>query len=100
MVFTRRNTDEIRDEEDREVWRQQFTNQPRRPRGRGQERDRNVKTLFKAPPVSKFKGKREPDDRSSVVSGGSRASQTSSCWSTKSRRDWYDPTYWRHGGLR
>ena len=98
MVFTRRNMDEIKDSEDQAVWREQFTDHPRGPRGR--ERHRDVKTLFRAPPVRKFKGKRELDDRSSVVSGGSRASQTSSCWSTKSRRDWYDPTYWRHGGLR
>ena len=120
MVFTRRNTNEIRDSEDRDCWRQQFTDKPKRPRGRGQERreyNRDVKTLFRAPPVRIFKTKRELDDSSSVATGGesvgglsgvsssmsrpeSRLSRTSSCWSTKSRRDWFNPHNWRHGGLR
>ena len=65
VVFTRRNTEEIKDGEDHELWRQQFTDQPRRPRGR--ERHRDVKTLFRAPPVRKFKGKRELDDSSSFI---------------------------------
>ena len=113
LIFTRRNTQEVRDSEDLEVWRQQFTERPRRPRGRGQDFNKDVKSLFKAPSVRNFKAKRELDDSSSVVSGGesvgggsgvSRAgswlSQTSSCWSTRARRDWYNPTNWRHGGLR
>ena len=112
LVFTRRNTDKLRDAEDREVWRQQFTDRPKRPRGRGQM-IRSVKSVFKAPPVTFFKGKRELEDSSSVISGGtsvvggsgvsragSRVSQTSSCWSTRTTRSWYNPTYWRHGGLR
>ena len=113
IIFTRRNRDEVRDAEDREVWRQQFTDRPKRPRGRGQNRD--VKSVFRAPPVTFFKGKRELEDGSSVVSvsgghsvvggsvvsrAGSGVSQTSSCWSTRSGRDWYNPAYWRHGGLR
>ena len=121
MVFTRRNTNVIRDSEDREAWRQQFTNKPKRPRVRGQERrdfNRDVKTLFRAPPVRIFKKtKTEQDDSSSVATGGeseeglsgvssvmsrpvSRLSQSSSCWSSKSRRDWFNPDNYRHGGLR
>ena len=118
MVFTERNTNVIRDEQDRELWRQQFTNKPKRPRG-PERRDfnRDVKTLFRAPPVRIFKTKRELDDSSSVATGGesvgalsgvssfmsrpvSRLSRTSSCGSSKSRRDWFNPDNWRHGGLR
>ena len=119
-MFTRRNTNEIRDSEDRDCWRQQFTDKPKRPRGRGQERreyNRDVKTLFRAPPVRIFKTKRELDDSSSVATGGesvgglsgvssamsrpvSRLSHTSSCGSSKSRRDWFNPDHWGHGGLR
>ena len=72
MVFTRRNMDEIKDSEDQEVWREQFTDHPRGPRGR--ERHRDVKTLFRAPPVRKFKGKRELDDSSSFI--GSKPKST------------------------
>ena len=118
LVFTKRNTNEIRDAEDRELWRQQFTDKPKRPRGQERrEYNRDVKTLFRAPPVRIFKTKREMDDSSSVATGGgsvgglsgvssamsrpeSRLSRSSSCWSTKSRRDWFNPHNWRHGGLR
>ena len=100
-----RNTDEVRDGEDREVWRQQFTSKPRRPRG--QERRRKVKTVFRAPLVPDMKTKREPEDGSSVVTGGESvvgvsgpSSARSSCRSTRSGRDWYNPHNWRHGGLR
>jgi len=113
IIFTRRNTEEIRDAEDQEFWRQQFTEKPRKPRSRGQNFNKDVKGLFRAPPVRNFKAKRELDDSSSVVSGGesvggfsgvsrpgSLLSLTSSCGSTRRRRDWYNPTNWRHGGLR
>ena len=117
LIFTRRNTQEVRDSEDLEVWRQQFTERPRRPRGRGQDFNKDVKSLFKAPSVRNLKAKRELDDSSSVVSGGesvgglsgvssfmsrpvSRLSQSSSCWSSKSRGDWFNPHNYKHGGLR
>ena len=103
-----RNTDEVRDAEDREVWRQQFTDKPRRPRG--QERRRKVETVFRAPLVRDVKTKRELDDGSSVIAAGEYeggvsgvsgvSSAMSSCRSTKTGRDWYNPQYWRHGGLR
>ena len=91
-----------------ELWRKMFTDRPRRPRGRGRDLSRVVKTQFRAPPD--VKTKRELDDTSSVVTGAesvgvlsrpeSRVSRSSSCWTTRSGRDWYNPDNWRHGGLR
>ena len=108
LVFTTRYTEEVRDERDLEFWRQMFTDKPRRPRGRGRDFSRDVKTQFRAPPD--VKTKRELDDSSSVVTGaesvgvlsrpGSRVSRSSSSWTTRSGRDWYNPDNWRHGGLR
>ena len=118
IVFTRRNTDEVRDSRDSELWRQQFTDKPLRPRGRGRAgRDfsRDVRTQFLAPPVRTIKAKEELDDSKSVASGvesvagsvktaqyraESGLSESSSCRPTQSRRDWYNPHNWRHGGLR
>ena len=108
LVFTTRYTEEVRDDRDLELWRQMFTDRPRRPRGRARDLSRVVKTQFRAPPD--VKTKRELDDTSSVVTGAesvgvlsrpeSRVSRSSSCWTTRSGRDWYNPDNWRHGGLR
>jgi len=122
VVFIRRNVESIRSGRDLDCWRQQFTNKPKRPRVRGQERNfsRDVKHQFRAPPVRLIKTKTELDCSSSVATAGdtgsslgslseggshmsrpvSRLSHTSSCLSSKSSRDWYNPNYWRHGGLR
>ena len=109
LVFTTRYTEKVRDERDLDFWRQMFTDRPRRARGRGWDLGRVVKTQFRAPPD--VKTKRELlDDTSSVVTGAesvgvlsrpeSRVSRSSSSWTTRSGRDWYNPDNWRHGGLR
>ena len=126
VVFMWRNVETIREGRERgrdlDSWRVQFTNKPKRPRARGEQIfSRDVKHLFKAPPVRVVKTKREEmDDSSSVATAGdfrgslgslseagssmsrpvSRLSLASSCYSSKSGRDWYNPSYWRHGGLR
>jgi len=120
VEFIWRNVNTIRHEEDKLHWRSQFTARPRPNRNqRGQRPDfRQVKHLFKAPPIRHFKTKSEMDDSSSIATLGdssrsnmsdvsstmsrpwSRASNASSQMSSKSRRDWYNPNNWQHGGLR
>ena len=120
VVFMRhRNLEIIRGGRDLDLWRQQFTNKPKRPKVRGEDRgfSRDVKHVFRAPPARVIKTKRESDDSSSMATTGgsvyslsevpermsrpvSRLSEASSYQSSKSRRDWYNPNYWSHGGLR
>ena len=114
----------INNEEDKEHWRRQFTRAPRRPKPTRDDsfvRDRRrVKHMFKAPPVRVIKTKKELDDASSLATAGSSARgylsdveshmsrplsrisrySESSNASSKSKRDWYNPALWEHGGLR
>ena len=123
VVFMRnRSCEVIRGGQDLDLWRRLFTNKPKRPRVRGEERSfsRDVRHTFRAPPARVIKTKKEEDDSSSMATAGgtggsvyslsevsshmsrpvSRLSEASSCQSSKSRRSWYNPDYWRHGGLR
>jgi len=120
VEFVWRNVNTIRHEEDKLQWRSQFTSRPRPNRNHREQRPdfRQVKHLFKAPPIRHFKTKSEMDDSSSIATLGdssrsnmsdvsstmsrplSRASNASSQMSSKSRRDWYNPNNWQHGGLR
>ena len=118
----KRHVNTVREGRDMADWRATFTNRPKRPRPRGERRnfDRNVRNMFRAPPARMIKTKMEEDDTSSMATAGrtagsvysisevasrmsrpvSRLSEASSCLSSKSRRDWYNPTFWNHGGLR
>ena len=123
VVFMRnRSSEVIRGGQDLDLWRRLFTNKPKRPRPRGEERgfSRDVRHTFRAPPARVIKTKKEDDDSSSMATAGgtggsvcslsevssqmsrpvSRLSSTSSWQSSKSRRSWYNPHYWSHGGLR
>lgn len=127
VVFMWRNVNTIRNMEDNDHWRGQFTSRERIRRdrsdrgggeGHNHNRLRHIKHTFKAPPPRILKTKREIDDCSSIATAGSsscgyisdasshmsrplsRASHTSSQYSSKSRRDWYNPGNWSNGGLR
>lgn len=124
IKFDWRHVNVINNAEDKDNWRSQFTRAPWRPKAPRddsyiQDR-RRVKHMFKAPPARMIKTKKELDDSSSVASAGSsargyisdvdshmsrplsRASSYSESNSTssKSKRDWYNPSFWKHGGLR
>jgi len=123
IKFDWRHVSVINNVEDKDNWRSQFTRAPWRPKAPRddsyiQDR-RRVKHMFKAPPARVIKTKKELDDSSSVATAGSsvsyisdvdshmsrplsRASRysESSSASSKSKRDWYNPNLWKHGGLR
>ena len=126
--FVWRGVNVIKCEEDKQHWRSQFTSRPRPPRdsrtrggrGGGAWERRAVTHVFRAPPprVVKTKQELDTDGASSVATAGgshrgsisdvasemsrplSRLSTSSSTVSSKSRRDWYNPGNWQHGGLR
>ena len=124
IKFDWRHVNVINNVEDKDNWRSQFTRAPWRPKASRDDsymRDRRrVKHVFKAPPARVIKTKKELDDSSSVATAGSsargyisdveshmsrpvsRASRysESSSASSKSKRDWYNPNLWEHGGLR
>ena len=105
---------ELRAPEDKEQWREQFTfrrgHQQRQfegPRPRREWVKRPVQTVFKAPPIRRFKTKEEMEDLESMTSSmianrGTRCNSTASGFSvqsrphsslsqhsTKSQRSWY-----------
>ena len=119
VVFMWRNVNTIRGGGDQDQWRGQFTSRPKidqSSRNHEDQKHRHFKHTFKAPPPRMIKTKKEIDDCSSVATAGSsagylsdvssmsrpqsRSSHVSSTCSSKSRRDWYNPDNWQHGGLR
>jgi len=127
LVFIWRNVNQVRGQEDVQMWREQFTNRER-PRRNHEKVNRKVQHAFRAPPPRHFKTKEEVDDLSSVATaGGSCAGSVSgvsskwsrpnsrssnfSCTSNGSnfsllgtrkelKRTWYSQENWGHGGLR
>jgi len=127
VVFDWRNVNQVRCQEETQMWREQFVSS-QRPRKKPESYRRTVQHAFRAPPHRPVKTKDELDENGSVATaGGSYAgsvSGVSSKWSrphsrtsnfsyssntsgysvksTKKevRRTWYSQENWGHGGLR
>jgi len=129
LVYHWRNVNQVRSQQETQMWREQFTNRERPKRNPDTDSHRRkVQHAFRAPPTRHFKTKEELDDLSSVATAGSSyagsVSGVSSKWSrphsrssnfsvTSSgsnfsltgtrkevRRTWYNQENWGHGGLR